>query len=714
MPRFQGIPVNDTDSLDFTSKYNTQLSPQEEVQFQQWAKQNDRLGDLYNYDMRGAWKEGASQGGNGHFTDKYKKPNHITFSDGSIYSGVDGNQAGKWLERDGKWVYQASPQQLKMHGQNGLKNYFAKHEKDAILELPSSAPRFKGVPVQESVSEQPASPIDGMSNTDLAMAGAGKFVVDSGRGLQQLQAEAAGGVKSLADGGALGDFKIPGTDIPIGPGLIRYAPSVQIANYIASKLGINDDAYRQKLQAEIDDAKKRDAALMDTTAGKVGYAGGGVATGLPLGMVQGANTLAGAMVAGGATGLAQPAASDDGSYMEKKAKDVAIGAGAGAVGQAVGQAIGAAGRALSVREATRQAARQAVNAEKDATLRAAQQAGYVVPPAMTQGNMVGKLLSGLSGKAKTEQLARIRNQPVTDRLARQALGIQDEIPITEGVTRAVRQAAYDAGYRPVAAIGQITTDADYVNALNRITQQQAGAIRSFPQAAQNDIAAVIDQYRVPNFLAEDGISQIQVIRDQASDAFRTGNTQLGRALRSLSTAMEDQIERHLQNSGRNGQTLLREFREARRMMARAHTVESAIREGSGSVDPAKFAEALRKGKPLDGELETIGRFANTFREVGRMPSGADANPLTVLDFTTGGVGAGLTAASTPAGAALMALPAARVASRYGVLSGAGQRMFTQPNYGPTMLQRTGNALASPMVNPLLRLAGPGSIYAAQE
>lgn len=577
----------------------------------------------------------------------------------------------------------------------------------------SSGPWQKYADQPQQPAENPASVTDGMSNYELAAAGAGKAVTDLGRGAQQTQALAAKGLRQVAEGDALESFKIPGTDIPIGPGLIKYAPSVQIANYAAKKLGISDPAYLEKLQADIDEAKTRDAPLMDTTAGKAGYVGGAMLAGAPTVMGAGMNTIRGAAAAGAMTGAAQPVASDEGDLLEQKAKNTAIGAGLSSAGQALGQAVGATARRITVRAAARQAARQAANAEKDATLAAAQQAGYVVPPAMTEGNMAGKILSGLSGKAKTEQLARIRNQRVTDRLARQALGVQADLPITENVTRAVRQAAYDAGYRPVSAVGNIPTDSAYQNALNRITQQHAGAIRSFPDAAQNDIAAAIEPYRVQNFLAEDGISQIQTIRDQASDAFRTGNTQLGRALRGVSRAMEDQIERHLEGGGRNGQTMLNDFREARRMMARAHTVESAIREGSGSVDPAKFAEALRKGKPLDGELETIGRFANTFREVGRMPSGADANPLTVLDFTTGGIGAGMSA-SNPAGLALMALPAARVASRYGVLSGAGQRMFTQPNYNPTMLQRAaGNEALSESSNALLRLLGP-SVYAGEQ
>lgn len=463
-------------------------------------------------------------------------------------------------------------------------------------------------------------------------------------------------------------------------------------------------------QSDVKLTQQRDQELMNTTGGKVGNVAGNVAIALPTAFIPGANTYTGAALTGAALGALQPV--PEGSVIKETAKNAGIGAAGGVAGQALGQGVGELARRYGVRRAAIQAARQTANAEKDATQAAAQQAGYVIPPAMTEGNTTGKILNGLSGKAKTEQLARVRNQRVTDRLAREALNLPDDIPITADVTGAVRQAAFDVGYRPVAAIGQINTDAQFTNALNRITQQRAGAIRSFPDAAQNDVAALVDQYRVPNFLAEDGISQIQIIRNQASDAFRAGNTQMGHALRDLSGALEDQMERHLTNLGQDGAGMLREFRAARRLMARSHTVEDAIREGSGSVDAAAFGRALQRGEPLTDHLETIGRFANNYKEAARMPGGADANPLTVLDFTTGSLGAGLSA-SSPAGLALLGMPAARVAARYGALSGAGQRALTQPNYGPTMLQRVAPMLQSDTANAITRLLPP-SVYAGQQ
>ena len=66
---------------DFTKRYNTVLSPEQEAIFQAWAIDESKaqgrnvLNDLYDYDLRGMWDAGAGfGGGNGHAADTFKKP----------------------------------------------------------------------------------------------------------------------------------------------------------------------------------------------------------------------------------------------------------------------------------------------------------------------------------------------------------------------------------------------------------------------------------------------------------------------------------------------------------------------------------------------------------------------------------------------------------------------------------------------------------------
>lgn len=126
-----------SDPLDFSDRYNTQLSPAEEAIFRQWAEQHNRLGDVRDYDLRGAFKANAEEAQNGHLPDTFKKPNHPTFSVESIYNGVDGAQGGQWEETPSKrWRYKASPYVVKMHPPDLLQQYFQHVEPDVELVLP--------------------------------------------------------------------------------------------------------------------------------------------------------------------------------------------------------------------------------------------------------------------------------------------------------------------------------------------------------------------------------------------------------------------------------------------------------------------------------------------------------------------------------------------------------------------------------------------------
>lgn len=77
--------------------YDTQLTPEEEKQFQAWKAKyapNDTGAD---YDLRGAFKAGLTPEANGHFSDRFKKPNHPTFSVESQYAVGDNlAKAGHW------------------------------------------------------------------------------------------------------------------------------------------------------------------------------------------------------------------------------------------------------------------------------------------------------------------------------------------------------------------------------------------------------------------------------------------------------------------------------------------------------------------------------------------------------------------------------------------------------------------------------------------
>jgi hypothetical protein len=115
--------------MDFSDKYNTALSPKEEMQFREWAvgeskrQGRDILMDLADYDVRGFWKDRQTVDSRGHGSDRFKKPNHPTFSQGSQYNGVEGMMGGRWdVTPDGKDEFFVGPSN--MWSPEDLKAYF--------------------------------------------------------------------------------------------------------------------------------------------------------------------------------------------------------------------------------------------------------------------------------------------------------------------------------------------------------------------------------------------------------------------------------------------------------------------------------------------------------------------------------------------------------------------------------------------------------------
>lgn len=83
-----GTPEND---------YNTKLTPEQETSFQTWKQKNAPNDSGADYDLRGAFQAGLSRlSPDEHLPDTYKKPNHPTFSDQSMYAKYAPDKAGTW------------------------------------------------------------------------------------------------------------------------------------------------------------------------------------------------------------------------------------------------------------------------------------------------------------------------------------------------------------------------------------------------------------------------------------------------------------------------------------------------------------------------------------------------------------------------------------------------------------------------------------------
>jgi hypothetical protein len=435
---------------------------------------------------------------------------------------------------------------------------------------------------------------------------------------------------------------------------------------------------------DVADARVLDAPLMETGAGKVGNFAGNVAAVAPAAFIPGANTVAGAGLIGAASGFLQPSES-----ARETLTNTALGGTLGAAGQKVGQV---AGQKLGQARANRSAAAaqaQADNAVRDTTLRDARQAGYVVPPSTTNPTALNRVAESVSGKAATQQSATVRNQKITNKIARQDLGMGSNAPITSTSLRAIR-AREGRVYAAVKGAGEVATDQQYLDDVTNLTADVDSIFKDFPEMGQaghhgqkpgvlsgvSEIKALQDGMLRERFDANSAVELIKKLRHEASANLKwnvadPAKTALGRAQKEAAGIVEDQLVRHLQATGK-GQ-LASDFDKARTLIAKTYSVESALNEGTGNVVATKLASQLRAHKPLSGGLELAARFASAFpKAAGEQTTSPGVSAVDALIGMAGG------ATIDPS---LFALPVARIGARSALLSKPGQSL-AMPSYAP--------------------------------
>jgi hypothetical protein len=261
------------------------------------------------------------------------------------------------------------------------------------------------------------------------------------------------------------------------------------------------------------------------------------------------------------------------------------------------------------------------NAVRDANVLAAQREGFVVTPGSLTPTGANVIKERIAGKTYLEQLASINNQQMADKVARRAVGLAENSALTPEAMKGIRATEYTKGYEPVKKLGSIAADNVYLDDLINIESKYTGPSKSFPEAVPDEVGNLIKKYTVDRFDAADAVDVIKNLREQASGNFRKGENALAKSQLDISTALEGQIARTLEASGDPKlANLLEQFKASRQRMAISHTIEDAIRVGSGSVDAKKLGQDIQNDKFMTGDLKTVAEFANTFPRVNVPPS----------------------------------------------------------------------------------------------
>ncbi|MDR3067724.1 MAG: glycoside hydrolase family 104 protein [Comamonas sp.] len=322
--------------------------------------------------------------------------------------------------------------------------------------------------------------------------------------------------------------------------------------------------------------------------------------------------------------------------------------GAGIGGQMVAGVLGAMapGAVSATRQAVQQATRGPVMPEMHRqAVKDAIEAGYKLPPSQAKPSTVNRVLDGALDRAKLNAELTLSNQQASNNLARRAVGLPEGAELSRQSLANLRQQAGQS-YETLRNLGPITPDKAFRTELRDIGKQYANTKNSFPGlVADNGVAKIVKGANVKTMDSSSAVDAIRTLRERAGDLFAAGNQTAGRAARKTATAIENQLERHLQGTG--NEAAVQAFRDARQQIARVHELERVLTP-SGNIDAKALGAALKRGKPLTGDMLSIAQAGRTFPTVMRTPEVVGSVPSlgffdavvpATLGATTGNVGA---------------------------------------------------------------------------
>lgn len=346
---------------------------------------------------------------------------------------------------------------------------------------------------------------------------------------------------------------------------------------------------------------------------------------------------------------------------------------------------GRVSQALETRAAAK-AEQVAVKAAEDAPLNAkiesARKAGFKLAPSEAGGPM-GKVLEGAGGKVQTEmELSRV-NAKNSNRTAARDIGLSDRQPLTEGNISRLKLAAYKV-YDRVRKAGKVTFDDSYRQELKGVQERTAQEAVDFPEDFSENIQKEIAKFDRPDADAGSMLKKIQKLRERAGRNMSSQSAddfELGIAQKKIATAMENQLDRHLQATD---PSLITDFRAARVKLAKIYNVEEAL-SPNGNISAAVLARQLKRGVPLTDGLKTIAETYQEFPKVMRYVDNLGGHaPFSALDYLVGGV----TAFTHPHRAlAVVGALAGRPVARSIIKSEAYQKRGIKPR-GPTSKELT--------------------------
>lgn len=350
-------------------------------------------------------------------------------------------------------------------------------------------------------------------------------------------------------------------------------------------------------QSSVDESARLDKPLMNTGAGMAGNIVGNVAALAPTMMIPGANTMAGATIGGGLLGAAQPVETG-----QSRAQNIGTGALGGALGQGAANVIGRVIRPVQS-QLTPEVSALASKAENvyGIPLTAADKTGS------RPLKIIESVLDQLPLTADRQALAKELQRSAFNKAALETIG-ESSTKATPEVLNAARTRIGES-FNDLSGRNTVTLADDFLDSLISI---ESGINPFTKPAVREAIDKGLELATQKTISGKDYQKIRSTLGKQGNDAFASGNSELGQALKSLKAGLDDAATGSVSAADKDAWNLARKQWQALKVVEKAAAPTSADAV-AGNVSPAKLAQALmsvdKKGFTYGTSNQTLGDIA---------------------------------------------------------------------------------------------------------
>lgn len=311
-----------------------------------------------------------------------------------------------------------------------------------------------------------------------------------------------------------------------------------------------------------------------------------------------------------------------------------------------------------------------LTAEQQAMANAVAQ-GIKVPPSQLTGGPVASFLETVLGKKAMGAQASISNKDAVVNQAKKVLGLTDAEDLTPDSFMNFRQEK-GAAYQDLRNF-DYKADKQFLTNINDEVQRLRGLTTTSPEQI-----STLKAIAKTSLKGDDLVNNIVDLRDAGNSNIKSMDSatkRLGKTQLMAAKELEDIADRVLTKSGND--TLVENFRNARKDIARSYTLEDSFNSVTGAINAKTIGNKMAKGKIVPEEMRAAGAAS-------QFAPGYFAPPSQAASGLTGTEGLSSMAALFSGRPDIAAIVAARGAGRSAMLSGPVQRMMTPtaPTMGP--------------------------------